>query len=133
MRVVLDTNVVVASVLGGRLSAVIDAWRDRLFEVVVDREIVREYAAVLARPKFGLPPEIQDSILAYVIRRAEFVTVVEQVRAVDADPDDDKFLAVAKTGAVDFIVTGDRHLLKLGSFEEIPIVAPGEFLDRLSG
>ena len=131
MRVVLDTNVFVSSLLGGRLAAVIDAWREGRFEVVVDRDIIREYAAVLAREKFGLSAEVQDAILAYVIRRAEFATVTEKVRVVEADPSDDKFLGVARAAGVDLIVSGDHHLLGLGSWEGIPIVAPTAFLDRL--
>lgn len=45
------------------------------------------------------------------------------------DPSDDKFLHCAIAGEVDYIVTGDSHLLKLGEHSGIPIVTPGKFLE----
>lgn len=44
------------------------------------------------------------------------------------DPDDDKFLACAIDGGADYIVSGDHHLLDLGSYEGIPILRPATFL-----
>ena len=44
------------------------------------------------------------------------------------DPDDNKILECAKAGLVDYIVTNDYHLLKIGVFEKIKIVKPDEFL-----
>ncbi|MDD5306873.1 MAG: putative toxin-antitoxin system toxin component, PIN family [Deltaproteobacteria bacterium] len=131
MRVVLDTNVFISGILGGSVAAVIDGWKEGRFEVVVNDEIVREYAVVLGRPRFGLTADIVETVLGFVLRRAEFVTVTEPVRAIEADPDDDKFLAVATAARVDLIVSGDHHLLELGSWEGIPVVTPRDFLNRL--
>ena len=47
---------------------------------------------------------------------AEFVDPDEEITAVEDDPDDDKFLEAAVAGNVDYIVSGDRHLLDLASF-----------------
>jgi predicted nucleic acid-binding protein len=43
------------------------------------------------------------------------------------DPDDDWILATAVTGGCVCIVTGDRDLLDLESYHDIPILAPGSF------
>jgi len=43
------------------------------------------------------------------------------------DLDDNKVLECAKAGKVDFIVSNDKHLLKLKNFEKIKIVSPKEF------
>ncbi|NUN98783.1 MAG: PIN domain-containing protein [Candidatus Omnitrophica bacterium] len=48
-----------------------------------------------------------------------------------ADPDDDMILATALAAKADVIVSGDRHLLDLHSFEGIPILSPRTFLDRI--
>jgi predicted nucleic acid-binding protein len=48
------------------------------------------------------------------------------------DPSDSKFLECAVEGNADFIITGDRHLLDLGKFEEIKIVIPAEFLKLIN-
>lgn len=44
------------------------------------------------------------------------------------DPDDNKFLDCAYAAKADFIVTGDKHLLKLGDFFDTKIITPKEFL-----
>ena len=41
-------------------------------------------------------------------------------------------LACAVEGRADYIVSGDRDLLTLESYEEIPIVTPREFLQILA-
>jgi uncharacterized protein len=50
---------------------------------------------------------------------------------VPLDPNDDMIVATAVKAKADFIVTGDRHLLALGSHDSIRIVTPREFLDLL--
>ena len=47
------------------------------------------------------------------------------------DRDDDHVLALALTAQVDLIVSGDRDLLDLNTFENIPILAPAEALRRV--
>ena len=44
------------------------------------------------------------------------------------DPDDDKFLKTALMGEANFLITGDRDLLEVSSFHEIPILTPADFL-----
>jgi predicted nucleic acid-binding protein len=47
------------------------------------------------------------------------------------DPDDDKFIDAALTARVAIIVSGDRHLLDLGTVDGIEILTARQFLDRL--
>ncbi len=59
MRIVLDANVLISMILGGRLQVLVDYWDQKRFVVLVSAEIMAEYAVVLARPKFGLPRTLQ--------------------------------------------------------------------------
>jgi hypothetical protein len=45
------------------------------------------------------------------------------------DPSDDAVLACAATVRVDYILSGDQHLLDLGAFRGIPILSPGQYSD----
>jgi putative PIN family toxin of toxin-antitoxin system len=47
------------------------------------------------------------------------------------DPNDNKFLELAVDGLADYIVGGDKDLLILHPFRDIPIVTPAEFLELL--
>lgn len=62
---------------------------------------------------------------------AEFVDPEEDITAVADDPDDDIFLEAAVAGNVDYVVSGDQHLLDLESFRGIDIVDPRAFYERL--
>jgi len=61
------------------------------------------------------------------------MTLVEPTHRIDAsrDPDDNRVLEAAIAGEADYIVTGDRDLLELGSYEGIRIVTPAEFVALL--
>lgn len=130
-RVILDTNIVISSALGGALVLVLERWDEEKFTLVVTTDIVSEYFEVLNRPKFRLNQETIDKIIRYIYQFSEFVVPEEQIRFIEDDPKDDKFLEAAVAGKVDFIVSGDNHLLALKEFRSIPIISGREFLDWL--
>jgi len=132
MRVVLDTNIFISAVLGGRLGIIIDEWKAGKFKLIITDAIAREYLEVINRPKFKIP---QDEIIAasdYLLQIAEFVTPEEEILVIIADPTDNKFLEAAIAGKVDYIVSGDNHLLEIVSFREIPIITAREFISLLN-
>jgi predicted nucleic acid-binding protein len=47
------------------------------------------------------------------------------------DPDDDRYLECAVEGHAEYIVSGDRHLLALGTYRDIAIMSPRVFLAAL--
>ena len=108
-RVVLDTNIIISSALGGALVFILENWQAGKFAVVVTTDVVSEYFSVLSRPKFGLKQQTIDKIANYIYQFSEFVISEEQIRFVEDDPKDDKFLEAAIAGKVDFIVSGDKH------------------------
>jgi len=130
-RVVIDTNVMVSAYLGGKLEAIIVAWIAGKFILTVSNQIVSEYINVLSRPKFKITRGELDDFVALILSKAEFVLTEESIHVVEADPSDNKFLEAAVTGSVDFIVSGDKHLLDLKEFQGVAILAPRAFLERL--
>lgn len=131
-RVILDTNIIISSALGGALVLVLEKWNEGKFTVIVTTDVVSEYFEVLNRPKFKLTQETIDKITRYIYQFSEFVVPEEQIRFIEDDPKDDKFLEAAIAGQVDFIVSGDNHLLALKEFRSIPIVSGREFSDWLT-
>lgn len=131
MRVVIDTNIMVSAYLGGVLETIIVAWKSGKFILVVSDAIVDEYHQVLKRPKFKIERAELDDFSALLLDRAEFVISSETINAVSTDPTDNKFLEAAIAGNANLIVSGDRHLLDLKTFMEIPITTAREFMVRL--
>ena len=130
-RVVLDTNIFISAVLGGRLGVIIDEWKLGKFKLIVTDAVAREYLEVVNRPKFKIPQAEIVAVSDYLLQLGEFVTPTEEIHIIVADSTDDKFLEAALAGKVDFIVSGDNHLLELKSFREIPIITAKEFISWL--
>ena len=131
MRVVVDTNIIVSGYLGGALEAIIVAWKSGKFTLVVSNAITDEYHEVLKRPKFKIERAELDDFSALLLDKAEFVSPLETISAIVADPADNKFLEAAITGKVNLIVSGDNHLLELKTYGEIPIITARDFITRL--
>jgi hypothetical protein len=126
IRVVLDTNVLVSGLLfPGGLGWIVAAWKAGAVVPVFSRGTFNEFGKVLAYPKFSLTvQEIQVLIEDEVLPYCEIVDIVEEIRGVCRDPADDPFLSCAVAAGADYIVSGDRDLLDLCSFRDIPIITP---------
>ena len=68
--------------------------------------------------------------LKMMLEDAIRVTITGSITGICRDPNDDFILECAVTGNADLIVTGDKDLLALGSFEGVAILTPREYLDR---
>ncbi|GIK66246.1 MAG: putative toxin-antitoxin system toxin component, PIN family protein [Chloroflexota bacterium] len=137
IRAVLDTNVIVSGLLwGGLPSLVFQAARDELFVAILTESLLSETINVLARDKFAeqlAARQINLESLAMQYRAAaEIVEPAEVPTGIVRDPKDVMILACAVGGKADFIVSGDKDLLTLVSYEQIPILTAEQFLDRLS-
>ena len=136
MRVVIDTNVLISALLKANSgpSKIIELWRAQILDVVVSPEIIAEVSRVLAYPKISerIPGEVAERFLALLWAAATVIEPNLYVTAVDADPDDDKFVTLALVSNVAFIVSGDRHLLEVGAYQGITIVTPAQFLAIIS-
>lgn len=136
MRIVLDTNIIVSRYLTphGRVARIVDLWEQGEFDLLTSEVILNEYVRVLHYPRLRPVHHLTDLQLAEIDESfREFTELVEphETPAVVADdPDDDHFLACADSGAADCLVTGDPHLLTLGSYKGIPILSPADFLSR---
>jgi len=129
VRVVLDTNVLISAFLfpGGAPEAVYRLALEGRIEVVTSLPLLAELGRVLST-KFGGEDGMAEEAVAQVARIALVVEPSERVSAVKADPGDDRVLEAAAEGWVEAIVSGDRHLLRLGTWRQITVLDPGTFL-----
>jgi predicted nucleic acid-binding protein len=80
--------------------------------------------------KFGWEPTRVEQAVGQLTRIA---TLVEPTIAeITADPADNRVLEAASAGQATVIVSGDRHLLGLGTWREMPIQKPADFLQTLT-
>lgn len=129
MKVVFDTNVFVSALVfpGGRgelaLLRVVEG-RDRLF---LSRAILHELLGVLAR-KFARDREELARVAVFVSEIVEFVEPTRRIAQLDDEPDN-RILECAVAAAADVIVSGDKRLLRLGTYEGVRITTLAEYLD----
>ena len=95
---------------------------------VTCRELLDELAEKL-QSKLSFTPEQTLDTVADLLTFLRVVPITGKLKAIPADPDDDKVLECAATVGATHIITGDRrHLLPLGTFQEIPILTAADFL-----
>lgn len=135
-KVVTDTNVLISATFWKGLSESI-VWMAQEGEVVIiiSSEILREYLNALDYKE--LTKKVQAKGLTKLFtaaKLAQIAIIVEpktRVNAVRDDPDDNKIIEAAIEGKADFILTYDKHLLKLKEYESVKIVTPEEFINVL--
>ncbi|OGK11243.1 MAG: putative toxin-antitoxin system toxin component, PIN family [Candidatus Riflebacteria bacterium RBG_13_59_9] len=131
MKVVIDTNVFVSSLLNpeGSPRKVIDLWRFEKITLCLSKAILAEYFELLGRFDLTEKPMGEHFVRLFQLRYNQvFIASPEAISVVHEDPHDDKFIECAVGAGADYIVSGDRHLLKLKSYKGIPIVTPAELL-----
>ncbi len=124
IRLVLDTNVLVSALLfSGEIGNVVSSWKASKFLPVFSQDTFDEFRRVLAYPKFSLTPREIDVLLQNeVLPFCEVVDIEDEIIGVCRDRSDDKFLSCAVAAKADYIVSGDKDLLVLGNFRNIPII-----------
>lgn len=130
MKVVLDTNVLLSAFTkpGGRTVALWVAALERRYQLLISPAIITEVAEKL-RSKFGW----ED---VRIIRRSKLMAKTGKrmivprfvLDVIPEDPDDNRILECAVEGKADLIVSGDRALLRLKSYDGIPVVRPIDFM-----
>ena len=128
MRVVFDTNVLVAALVfpGGQGDAALRRVIEGRDQLVLSRAILDELLAVLGR-KFARDAEELAHVAVFVSDLATVVTPKRRLRVVRDDPDN-RILECALAGNAQAIVTGDKGLLALKSFEGIPLMTLASYL-----
>ena len=130
MKIVIDTNIVIsAAFFGGIPRKVIQAAVEEKIIVCANSSIVDEYKEIkdemLLLKKGKLRDDIFDTYLEK-IRMFKPVAVVNICR----DPDDNKFIACAIDAKAIYVVSGDKDLLAVESYDEVKIVTAKEFYER---
>lgn len=128
IKVVIDTNVYISAIIfGGIPEDVLNLIKDKKVVGFTSPKILLELSNKL-NTKFSWNEERIKLIIKNLSRYIQVVDPGLKLTVVKEDPKDNKILECAAVSDADYIITGDKHLLKLKEFEEIKIVAPGDFI-----
>ena len=126
MRIVLDTNVLIAAFIARGVCNEVLEHCARRHTLVTSDFVLDEFKRTLIK-KFGRTPEMGEEAAALLKLRMEVVTHAGLDIPVCRDEDDDNILALAITGNCAVIITGDKDLLVLKQFGGVEILSPSDF------
>lgn len=136
MRIVIDTNIWISGLLWrGAAWSLLKLAENKQVEICVAHSMLLELEEVLSYDR--LQPRLEKlnmtpSQLASFALGLSSVFDVSRTGPpiVEADPDDDIFLLCAVEAQAIYIVSNDRHLRAVETYEGIPIITIDNFLDR---
>ena len=130
VKVVFDTNVWISIFMEKRLRDEFLRVKQDL-AVYISEDIGLEISKVLQYEKVS---EIlrktgisEKDILRILAVNSVKVEPTLKLHVADEDAEDNKILECALAARADIIVSGDKHLLKLGKFRKTRILPPSEF------
>lgn len=128
-----DTNVLVSGVIrpSGTPGSLVDAWRKDEIDIAVSPFIIEEVRDVLSRPYMVAYGWIEQDVDELVSELTTSGVCVAGTTPVDVcrDPKDNMVFACALEAKSDFIVSGDKDVLAIKVFEDIPVVTPRECVE----
>lgn len=129
MKAVVDTNVLISAFVfpGGSPEAVYRLALDGSFDLVTSPPLLLELGRVLQQ-KFEWEPTMAEDAVMQVARIGTIVEPATSVFNIEDDPADNRVLEAAAESNADAIISGDRHLLDLGTWRGIPILPPALFI-----
>jgi uncharacterized protein len=132
MRVVLDTNILIAAFISpaGFASRVLDLWLEGEYELVTSTWQIEEFRRVSRydRVKKRIEPR---EVGTFVNALREHAIVIEDLPSIDVspDPDDNPVIATAIVGAAQYLVSADkRDVLDLGAVAGVRILTIHDFV-----
>ncbi len=133
MRIVLDSNVLVAS-LGrkSKLRPIWNAFTEGIYQLIVSEDILKEYEEILHK---HAAPGAAEIVMEIFIESPDVVIqkVYYNWNAITIDPDDNKFFDIAVAADIDYLVTNDRHfdIVKTITFPKVSVITAEDFLNIL--
>ena len=132
MKAVFDSNIFVSALAipGGQAERAVDLVINGRVNLCISREIIHEVLDVLAQ-KFSRGSEELSRTAVFLSDLSELVACRRKLAVLEDEPDN-RILECAVAGNADIIVTGDRAMLNLKTYEHIRILSLRQFLDELA-
>ena len=134
VKAVLDSNVWLSGIFWrGNPYKIIKLAETKKVKFFITSDILDEILDVLSRDKFsrlienlGLKTE---ELIRTILGISTLAEAKIRLKVIKEDPADNKILECAVSANVNYIVSGDRHLLELKDFKGIKIVNAKKFLE----
>ena len=132
MKVILDTNILISALIfGGKPRNILELIIvEKKITGIISRAVIDELLGVLEM-KFKYSHN--QLIKVEKLIEENFVMVYPQKipNIIKNDNFDNQVLAIANELKIDYIISGDNHLLKIKAYKKVPIIPPHDFVDKI--
>ena len=132
IKIVCDTNILISTFIfpGGPPEEIFHSVLRQEYKLGISTPILEEFKKVL-RIKFTWPEDKITEIADLIQRNSVKVTSKHQVKLIHDEPDN-RILECAEEFKADYIISGDKHILKLKMFKNMKIRLASDFLKEIS-
>ncbi len=130
MKIVIDANIIISSFFwGGNPRLVLERVISGMDELFITKEIIDEIESVIVRPKFHADKEKITYFINSIEEIGNKIVPKKHIKNGSRDKKDNKYLECGITADVDYIISGDIHLLELKEYDNIKIATAKDYLD----
>ncbi len=126
MRIVFDTNVLIAAFISHGVCSELFEHCVRCHKIIASKFILTEFSEKLTT-KFKSSKCEVNKATQLLLSRLVIVTPLDLEKPVCRDPKDDFILGTALQGKCQCIISGDKDLLILKKYKGIDIIPPQDF------
>jgi len=132
LKITVDTNTLIsASIANGNEFKLLKLVKLGKIELVLSLQILKEFKEVILRAKFGFSQEQVINALKQIIDISTIIMPFVKIDIIKDDSSDNMILECAESAKVEYIVSGDKHLLNLKKYKDIEIVTTRFILEKL--
>ena len=132
MKVVLDTNVIISAIVfGGKPRTILELIiTEKKLTGIISKSASDELLGVLkVKFKYSYNQLIK---IEKLIEENFVITHPQNIpKIIKEDSFDNQILAIIDETPVDYIISGDKHLLKVKTFKNVLIITPHYFVDKI--
>jgi putative PIN family toxin of toxin-antitoxin system len=130
MKVVLDANIFISSFFwGGNPRTILERVIAGTDELFISKEILDEIYDVIRRPKFYADEDEINYFISSIEEIANKIIPKKRIKNGSRDKTDNKYIECGITANVDYIISGDIHLLEIKEYEKIKIITAKDYLE----
>ena len=132
LKIIIDTNLWISFLIGKKLQDLRKLCADEELLIISCDKIVEEFIDVSSRE--GLQKYIRQEEVSDTLELIKRFSVNVDIENVDVpglqDPKDSFLFALARETNANFILTGDKHLLKLQQYNNTVVISYSEFIEH---
>lgn len=132
LKIILDTNILIDAVADDFAYTwkIIALVLKGEIEAVASEKIIKEYNLIVER---NIVKQKDQERLEKFIHQVTIIPVYQKIMAIPDDPEDNKFIECAIAAEADYLISSDKHLLRLAHYEHAKILNPKDFWYEYQG